>query len=341
LVIVSACTAQRMPPRAIVDLERMLASPAAREVAREVPDAYSAAVTAAERARALAHDPARLAEAEQEARIVFEEAQCRARLAIARRRIETAERAIATIDADVARMTQETQTLDTERTQTLEARSRAARAREAAAAPARVSPETRAAIAADLRQQARLFVAAAVMLGADPPLVDSIRARIDAAERSSPLSLGPSGEAYLAAERLVETLRAARASVPASPAVSTDLPRAEGLEARRDPRGVIAVLRGLFVGPRLSPTARQRVETLARILRAQADTQVRVEVFVGGTRRAAAEALATTQAQTLAAELRRLGVHGDRLQAQGFHRIEGGARHDDRVEIVLLVPAPP
>ncbi|MFO0605049.1 MAG: hypothetical protein U0324_17850 [Polyangiales bacterium] len=340
LALTAACAGQRPTPRAVADLDRMLASPAAREVAREAPDAYSAAVTAAERARAAADDPARLAEAEQEARIVFEEAQCRARMAVARRRTEAAERAVAEVDADVARMDQETRALDAESAQAAEARQRAARAREAAAAPSRVAAAERAAAAADLRQQARLFVAAAVMLGADEARVTSVRARIDAAERAAAPALGPSGEAYVAAERLVEAARAARPAAPATAPDEAALTGTDGLDARRDARGVIAVLRGLFAGPRLAPTARQRVETLARVVRAQGDARVRVEVFVGGPARAPAEALAGAQAQSLAGELRRLGVPADRLQAQGLHRVEGGSRRDDRVEVVLLLPNP-
>jgi hypothetical protein len=330
-----ACAGQRPPPRAVADLDRMLASPAAREVAREAPDAYSAAVTAAERARAVQDDPARLAEAEQEARIVFEEAQCRARLAVARRRLTDAERAVAEVDTDVARMEQEARSLDAESAQAVEARQRAARAREAAAAPSRVVAAERSAAAADLRQQARLFLAAAVMLGVDEARVAAVRTRIEAAERG-PLSAA--GEAYLAAERLVEAARTGQRTSIDPSSLSSSLSGAGGLDPRRDARGVIAVLRGLFVGPRLAPTARQRVETLARVVRAQGDARVRVEVFVGGPARGPAEALATAQAQSLAGELRRLGVPADRLQAQGLHRIEGGARRDDRVEVVLVLP---
>ena len=188
---------------------------------------------------------------------------------------------------------------------------------------------------ADLRQQALLFAAAAAMLGAEESRVAALRQRIAAAEGVT--ALGPSGEAFHVAERLVIAARAARpASAP--PSSGDAWVDAEGLDARRDARGVIAVLRGIFVGPRLAPTARQRVETLARIVRAQGDSPVRIEVFVGGPARAPAEALANAQAQSLAAELRRLGVPAERLQTQGLHRAEGSARRDDRVEVAVLLP---
>jgi hypothetical protein len=148
------------------------------------------------------------------------------------------------------------------------------------------------------------------------------------------------GEVYLAAERLLEAARAGQPAAIDASSLSGSLSGVGGLDPRRDPRGVIAVLRGLFAGPRLAPTSRQRVETLARVVRAQGEARVRVEVFVGGPARGPAEALATAQAQSLAGELRRLGVPSDRLQAQGLHRIEGGARRDDRVEVVLVLPGP-
>jgi len=335
LPLLAACAGQRPAPRAVVDLDRMLASPAAREVARDAPEAYGATVLAVERARTVADDAPRLEEAAQESRILFEEAQCRARQAVARRRQEAAERALAEVTADVTRMEEEARRLESERAQAVEARQRADRARAAAAAPARVPASERAAVAAELRQQALLFTAAAAMLGAEESRVAAVRQRIATAEGVA--ALGPSGEAYLAAERLVTAARAARPAGPA-PAAEGAWTDPAGLDARRDARGVIAVLRGFFLGPRLAPAARQRVETLARVVRAQGDAPVRIEVFVGGAARGPAEALANAQAQSLAAELRRLGIPGDHLQTQGLHRIEGSSRRDDRVEVVVLLP---
>ena len=124
-------------------------------------------------------------------------------------------------------------------------------------------------------------------------------------------------------------------------ALEAALSDAGGFDPRRDARGVIAVMRGLFDGPRLGATSRQRVETLARVIRAHADARVRVEVFVGGAARGPAEALATAQGAALAEALRRGGVAQDRVQAQGLHGAAGNGARDDRVEVVLLLPTNP
>jgi hypothetical protein len=112
----------------------------------------------------------------------------------------------------------------------------------------------------------------------------------------------------------------------------------DGVDAHRDERGVVAVLRGLFAGPRVSPTARSRVEMLGRVIRSHGALPVRVECFVGGASAGASVALARAQSTALRAALVAAGVPAERLQAAGYHRLPGGARTEDRVEVVLLSP---
>lgn len=344
-VLTAAC-ASRSPVAPVVgELDRMLASPAAREVAREVPDGYSAAVTAAERARAMRDDPARQAEAAEEATLVFEEAQGHARLAVARRRIAEAERARAEVDADVSRLEQDAATLRTEVEQRVAARQSSARVQQAGQAPGQVPSAERMATAAELRQQAALLLATAAMLGVDASRLAPVRQRITAAEHAAEgrdvnAALLAASAAWRTANALIEEAHAAHPGGDGQ-ALTTELSECGGFEPRRDTRGVIAVMRGLFAGPRLAVTARQRVETLARVLRSHQEALVRVEAYVGGTSRAAAESLANTQAQNLGAELRRLGLPTERIATQGLHRVAGGTRQDDRVEVILVLPSDP
>lgn len=345
--VVLGCASQQPPRPSIAALDRMMSSPAAREVARDAPEAFTEAATAAQRARDAATDAER-DDLSAEARLVFERAEAVADAARARRRVEDSERQRAEIDADVARAEQEGRDVEAEVARMIEARRATARARQAAASPGAVAAPERRSAAAELRQQAELFVAAAVMLGAEAPRVAEARQRIEAAERASNApdasqTLSAAGTAYASAERLLQGARDAHPVEGGTDgaALQASLSEAGGLDPRRDARGVIAVLRGLFEGPRLGATSRTRVETLARVLNAHRDARVRVEVYVGGAQRAPAEALATAQAAALADALRRAGVATERLQSQGLHAIETGAARDDRVEVVLVLPSTP
>lgn len=348
MVALLGCAGRQPVAPALGDLERMMSSPAAREVARDAPDAFAEASAAVARAREAREADGSVDALALDARLTFERAQSVAGLAAARRRIEAAERQRSEVEADIARTEQEAHETQAELARTLEAHRAAARAREAASAPTQVAPSERQAAAAELRQQASLFVAAAVMLGAEAPRVVEVRERIAAAERAAGgadanAAILAAGGAYAAAERLVQSARSGvgAESVADGATLEAALSDAGGFDPRRDARGVIAVLRGLFEGPRLGAASRQRVETLARVIRAQADARVRVEVFVGGAARGPAEALATAQAEALAAALRRDGVAQDRVQAQGLHRPTGSGVRDDRVEVVLVLPTNP
>lgn len=347
VMLALGCASQQAPRPSWVALERMMSSPAAREVARDAPDAFAEAATAAQRAR----DAATEAERDDlavEARLVFERAEAVADAARARRRVEVAERASAEVDADVARAEQERHAIEEEVTRMLEARRAGARARQAAATPSSVAAAERHTAAAELRQRASLFAAAAAMLGAEAPRVAEVRERIEAAERAASgaeasRDLAASGAAYAQAERLLQSARESHPAATGSDgaALQAAFSEAGGFDPRRDARGVIAVSRGLFEGPRMAPTARTRVETLARILNAHADARVRIEVFVGGPVRATAETLANAQAAALTDALRRAGVAAERMQSQGLHHAEPGGGRDDRVEVVLVLANSP
>lgn len=346
-LVLLGCASQQPPRPSRVALDQMMSSPAAREVARDAPDAFAEVASAAQRARDAADDLSR-DDLAVEASLEFERAQAVADAARARRRVEAAERQRAEIDTEVARAEQEAHTLEAEVARALEARRANARARAAVTAPSAVSVADRRAAATDLRQQASLFAAAAVMLGAEAPRVAEVRARIEAAERladalDASQALSSAGAAYAQAERLLQVARDAHPTQGGTDgaALQASLSEAGGFDPRRDARGVIAVLRGLFGGPRLSPTSRQRVQTLARVIRAHADVRVRVEVFVGGPQRAASEALATAQATALADALRREGVPADHLESQGLYRPSTTGTRDDRVEVVLVLPTAP
>ena len=346
-VLVFGCAGQQPVRPSIAALDRMMSSPAAREVARDAPDAFAEASTAVQHAREAATDAER-DDLSAEARLVFERAEAVADAARARRRVEESERQRVEIDADVARAEQESHDIEAEVTRMIEARRATARARQAATAPNGVAAPERRNAAAELRQQAELFVAAAVMLGAEAPRVAEVRQRIEAAEHASNApdasqTLSAAGAAYASAERLLQGARDAHPAEGGTDgaALQASLSEAGGLDPRRDARGVIAVLRGLFAGPRLAPTSRTRVETLARVLAAHRDARVRVEVYVGGPQRAPAETLATAQATALADALRHAGIAPERLQSQGLHAIETGGTRDDRVEVVLVLPSAP
>ncbi len=347
-VLAIGCASAPPVPEPVRALDRMMASPAARDVARDAPDAFADVTAAVSRARDPSLDDETRSDAALEARLRFERAQALAGAVEARRRIESADRARTELDADIARIEQETRARQSEVDHLLETRRAAELARQAAHAPSSTPAPLRAAAAAEMRQQATLFVAAARLLGASPAQLDEARARITSAERASTgdgnAALAAAGAAYAHAERLLSTLREGTSpptTTGDATSLATALSDAGGMDPRRDARGVIAVMRGLFVGPRLAPTSAQRVETLARVIQGNPEARVRIEVFVGGPTRAPAESLATAQARALATALERAGVPAARLEAQGLHNAGPAAQRDDRVEVVLVLPTTP
>ncbi len=325
-------------------LDRTLRTDAARDIARAAPGAYaelSRAVEAAQADRALTVD----------AQLVYAWALTEARVADARALQADAERRRTDAETDARRMDEDAARIDGEVRRLTAAENAAARAREAAVAPAAVPRAEREAAAEDMVQEGGLMVAAAGLLGATPDARRAVESRLTAATAlvsahggDVNAALLAAGGAYTAAEAL---LRTTRTTVPA-PAHPTDgttlqheLSGIPGVDPHRDERGVVAVLHGLFVGTSLAPTARSRVETLARVIEGHADARVSLEVWVGGALRTAAEARARTEAQGLSVALVHAGVPAERIHTVGLYRAPEGPRRDDRVEVVLVLPTEP
>lgn len=317
-------------------VSRITASPAAQEVAREAPAAWAEVL----RVTSGGGD-----DVEAETELAMTWALTQSRAAQARRRAEQAELRRTAAETDAAQMEQQAEAQRSTIERDEAARRSAERAVAAAAAPAGVPTAERAAVAADLRQQAGLMLAAARMLGATEASEAPVRARIDAAEvashgTDSAALWTTAGRAYAAAEGLLQSTRAAAThdAPTLGAALHQELSTDGTLDPHRDERGVVAVLRGVFVGTQLSPASRQRVETLARVINHHADARVRVEVFVGGAIRTTAESTARAQALSLAQALERAGVGHERIASEGLFRVAGGARSDDRAEVVLILP---
>ncbi len=336
------------PPRraSLVTLEQALEGPVARESARDAPEAFAAVITAAERARAM--EGPRADEAVEEVLLELERAHGVARERRARRRVEEATQRRQAAEDEARRVETQTAALEAEARQREEARATAERVR-AAASSATIDPASRVATARDLRAQAALLLAAAQLLGATEVQRQPAQTSLEMAERAAEgpdpnAALRAAGTAYTSAETVLRGAREARPRVASAvdPVRLTEaLAGTAGVTPHRDARGVVAVLRGLFVGPALAPTARTRVQTLARVLQAQGEAPVRLEVFVGGAQRATAEQLALRQATALQTALGAAGVPVARLHPVGLHRPSDSARGDDRAEVVLVLPDEP
>ena len=77
---------------------------------------------------------------------------------------------------------------------------------------------------------------------------------------------------------------------------------------------------------------------MAHVIQGRHDARVRIEAYVGGTDRARAERSALARAQAVVATLVHAGVAQDHMEPAGLYRITGGARSDDTVEVVLVMP---
>ncbi|MEZ4394688.1 MAG: hypothetical protein R3A48_26745 [Polyangiales bacterium] len=320
-------------------LARLRRSPVAQEVARAAPEAFAAFARDLDVAERAPDDQREAALRDAEVTLLW--AQSVARLAVAAERTAAATARAEAAGEAARRAEQQTAVLEGELERA--ANERASRER-AAAAQARQGPPSaeRVAAAADLRQQAELLLAASRLLGADDAARGPAQAALVAAEARASASdaLLLAGRAFQAAEAVIRAARATAPAMAGSPplddaALLRSMAETPDLDPHRDARGVIAVLRGLFTGSALVPTARSRLTPVANIVRGQQGGRVRVEVFVGGPARVALPR-ARSQAEALRAALVNLGVDANRLEAQGVVRVPGGARSDDRAELVLL-----
>lgn len=319
---------------------RALGGPVARGLVTAAPEAWAEVLREADRVRALSG--AERADGEVELALALEWAQGVAERAAADRSLADASALRSSLTEEQTRLDAETARLDGAVQRSLAAHAQAQQAQSAARAPTAVEASRRAAVADDLDQQTELVLAAAELFGARPEPVAALRARVQQGRAGGAARVAASAAIYREAEALLESARASGAVVSTADVealrLQSSLGEAQGVDAHRDARGVVAVLRGLFVGPRLAPTARARVELLGRVIRSHGTLPVRVEAFAGGPNAAAATATARAQANALRAALVTAGVPAERLTAAGFHRPAGSARNDDRVEIVLLAP---
>jgi hypothetical protein len=348
LALLSACAGASPRNDTLGALERESQGPLARQARREAPAAYAEYARALEAARTASSDTRddRIAEAQ----LTLAWVATQARIANARARTEDADRRTRDAEADTGRMDAQTATLLRE----VEARENGERslahARTASSAPTSVIPADRLAAAADTRQQTELDLAAAALLGAtdaqQAPVRELLRTAETAAHGNDPTAaLVAAGRAFSAAETLVRNVREGRPApenATSGARLVTELSDAGGFDPHRDERGVIAVMHGLFAhGTTFVPAANTRLQTMARVIQSHADARVRVEAYVGGADRARAERTALAQAQAVVGALVHAGVPQDRLQAAGLARVDHGARPDDRVEIVLVLPTEP
>lgn len=319
---------------------RALGGPVARSLVTGAPEAWAEVLREADRARGLS-GTAR-SDAEVELALSLEWAQAVAERGAADRSLAAASTQRAALADEQTRLDAEIARLEEATTRSLAAHAQARQAQAAARTPTAVEASRRSATADDLDQQTELLLAAAELFGARPEAIHPLRARIVPGRAATPDRLTASAAVYREAAALLDATRASGAAVSTADVdalrLQASLTETEGVDAHRDARGVVAVLRGLFAGPRLAPTSRSRVELLGRVIRSHGTLPVRVECFVGGPVAATAVATARAQATALRAALITAGVPADRLQAAGFHRLPGSARTEDRVEVVLLSP---
>lgn len=340
-LLLGCATAGQGARRGDSDIAALRNSPVAQEVARAAPEAFAA--FAQELTRVESTPEAQREAARVDAEVVLGWAHAVARASIARERAAAATARADAAEQDTRRAEQQVAEIDAELDRAAAERAARERAREAVVRPPATAP-ARVAAAADLRQQAGLYLAAARLLGADDAARAPAQAALTAAEgrATAPDALPLAGRAMQAAEALVTRLREAQTATAQAPrgddaALLRSVAETPELDPHRDARGVIAVLRGLFNGVTLVPTARSRLTPLANILRSTAGARARVEVFAGGPA-ATAVPRARRQAEAMRAALVALGVEASRLESDGVARVAGGARSDDRAEVVLLSP---
>lgn len=337
LVTALGCGASRSRPEED-SVAIALGGPVARGLAAGAPEAWIEVMREADRVRDLSGSER--SSAEVELALALEWAQAVAERGVAERAAAAASAQRVTLTDEQARLAVEIARLEQSTRTSLAAHERARQAQQASRAPTAVEASRRSATAADLDQQSELLLAAAELFGARPEAINPLRARIVAGPARGSDRLTVSAAVFREAEALLEATRAAGTAVSTADVdalrLQSSLSQNDGVDAHRDARGVVAVLRGLFAGGRLAPTSRSRVAVLERVIRSHGTLPVRVECFVGGPVAATAVAAARAQATALRTALIAAGVPAERLQAAGFHRLPGSARSEDRVEVVLL-----
>ena len=319
---------------------RAMAGPVARGLVTSAPEAWAEVLREADRARGLSG--MERVDAEVELALSLEWAQAVAERGVADRSIAATSAQRRALSEEQTRLDAEAARLEQAARASLAAHAESERARSVTSAPLSVESNRRIAAADELDQQTELLLAAAELFGARPEVINPLRVRLMPTHSVRSDRLTDSASLYREAEALFELTRASGDAVSTSDAdalrLQASIAETEGVDAHRDARGVIAVLRGLFAGTHLLLTSRSRVNLLERVIRSHGTLPVRIECFVGGPVSAAAVISARAQASALRTALVARGIPVDRLQPAGFHRLPGSARTEDRVEVVLLSP---
>lgn len=327
--VLGGCATTTVRASTVDSLARLGSSSLAREVQRDAPEAY------AEFARALREAESAQGEAralrEREAEMTLAWAATQARIARARTRQRAADERNEQARAEQTRVDARVAELDRES----ETRERAIAALQSTTALPD-GPSGSESVSRELRQQARLALAAAAMMGATDAQRTPVQALIDEADRATGNAQWvASGRALREAEALARTVRAGRE--PASSAVVESTGGGEDVvEPRRDARGVVLSLRALFdARGALVATANGRLQVVVQALRSHPQMRARIEAYVGGdaTR---AQRSASDRARLVKEALVSRGIDAARVEIEGLARVEGGARSEDVVEVVLL-----
>jgi hypothetical protein len=327
----SGCPSASVVRASSVDsLARLGASPVAREAQRDAPQAYAEFARALAEAESLSGDAR--AQKVREAELLLAWASTQARVARASARQREADARVEQARGERTRISARVTELDAES----EARESATRGlvRTTALPDGPESPEANA---NELRQQARLALAAAAMMGVSDEQRAAAVTLADEADRATGAArLAAAGRAFREAESLVRAARSSREPSAAELLESTSGGESP-VEPRRDGRGVVLTLRALFDGRgALAATATGRLAVVVQALRSHPNLRARVEVFVGGADATRAQRSASDRARIVREALVSRGVDAARIEFEGLARIAGGARSEDVVEVVLL-----
>lgn len=289
-LVASGCGHSGVVNHALVDMERVRASPALRQGATFAPQQFAHA----DEERFLANeeaergDPTAASIDAARAIAAYEDALVLARLARA-----TAETDAAT--AALARDEARAETLATERAEVereaddLEKKLQVAREALAPVPSGRADPEREAArrvAARSLAAEARLLCGAARLLsplldgldGAEQD-VDAIEAQLDKSKHGAVSPIDSAARARAACLGLLSRARRSSDATAGDPdALLSELSASGGWDPTRDERGVVVTLRGVFNGAALTAAASKALAELGRVASAHPSFAVQVVV---------------------------------------------------------------
>ncbi len=325
-----AGTAQTVRASSIDPLAALSRSPLATQVQRDAPEAFAEFARAVQAAEQATGDDRVAKVRDAELVLAWAATQARVRQAQARQR-EAQARTTADHD-EQTRIDEQVARLDRESDE----RERAANSLQTATSPA--ATVAGATQAVELRQQARLALAAATLLGATEAQVSPVRALITLADNAGAnVALATAGRAYTAATQMVQSARMASTESPDDAVLASVSGGEVFVDPRPDARGVVLALRGLFdTRGALAPASQGRLAVIVQSLRNHPQMRARIEAFQGGADAAVSQRAAQDRARVVREALITRGIEGSRIEAEGVARVSNGARAEDVVEVVLL-----